>query len=44
MSVYAYLSFAVAMFFLALSPGPGLAAIVSRTGPAAPQASEWSSD
>lgn len=31
MSIYAYLSFAVAMFFLALSPGPGLAAIVSRT-------------
>ncbi len=31
MSIYAYFSFAIAMFFLALSPGPGLAAIVSRT-------------
>ena len=31
MSVYAYLSFAAAMFFLVLSPGPGLAAVLSRT-------------
>lgn len=31
MSSTAYLSFAVAMFFLALSPGPGLAAVLSRT-------------
>lgn len=31
MSVSAYLAFTVAMVFLALSPGPGLAAVLSRT-------------
>ncbi len=31
MSLSAYLAFTVAMFFLALSPGPGLAAVLSRT-------------
>lgn len=31
MSVSAYLAFTIAMFFLALSPGPGLAAVLSRT-------------
>jgi len=31
MSVSAYFAFTIAMFFLALSPGPGMAAVLSRT-------------